>query len=353
MIPDRKAVQYSLLRPGSHGDRMKCIVTGATGHIGCVLVRELCRKGYDVTAFVLPGDSAEAICREPVKLITGDICSPYDTVRAFRGFDLVFHLAGMISIGSAGRRQMERVNVEGTRNVIRACKIAHVKRLVYASSVHAIEEPAKGSSVAETKQFDPQSVKGAYAKTKAAATKLVLEAAKNGLDAVVVHPSGVIGPYEYSLSNIGQLMADTIGGSLKAYINGAYNFVDVRDVARGIRLAGEKGKRGECYILSGEVVTVKEMLDIITETAAKKPVKAKLPYWFALATAPLSELYYKAVKRKPLYTAYSVYTLRTNCHFNCSKAVKELGYRFRPAAESLADAVNWMLSNGKRLHPAV
>ena len=325
---------------------MKCIVTGATGHIGCALIRELCRKGYDVTAFILPGDRADAIREEPVKIITGDVCNPYDTVRAFSGFDVVFHLAGMIAIDSSKRKRMRKINVDGTRNVIRACKIAKVKRLVYVSSVHAIREPAKGSCVFETDRFDPKNVKGDYAKTKAEATRLVLEAAKEGLDAVVVHPSGVIGPYEYSLSNIGQLMVDTINGGLKAYIDGAYNFVDVRDVARGIRLAAEKGGRGECYILSGEVVTVKKMLDIITKAAGKKPVRTKLPYWLAMATAPLSELYYKAVKRKPLYTAYSIYTLRTNCHFNCSKAMKELGYRFRPAAESLADAVEWLFTNG-------
>ena len=325
---------------------MKCIVTGATGHIGCALIKELCKNGYDVTAFILPGDHAESIHEEPVKIITGDICNPYDTVRSFAGFDLVFHLAGMIAIDSSNRKQMYKTNVEGTRNVIRACKITGVKRLVYVSSVHAIPELKKGGAITETDQFDPGKVKGDYAKTKAEATRLVLKAANNGLDTVVVHPSGVIGPYEYNLSNIGQLMVDTISGKLRAYIDGAYNFVDVRDVAHGIRLAGEKGKRGECYILSGEVITVKQMLDVITMTAGTKPITVKLPYGLAVATAPLSELYYKTLKQKPLYTAYSVYTLRTNCHFDCSKAIKELGYRFRSATESLTDAVNWLFSNG-------
>ncbi len=326
---------------------MKCIVTGATGHIGCALVKELCRSGYDVTAFVLPGDRTDAICEEPVKIVTGDVCNPYDTVRAFGGYDLVFHLAGIVSIGSAGKKQMKKVNIEGTRNVIRACKISKVKRLIYVSSVHAIREPNKKSVIAESSRFDPKEVKGDYAKTKAAATQLVLNAVKSGLDAVIVHPAGVIGPYEYTLSNMGQLMVDTISGDLKAYIDGAYNFVDVRDVAHGIRLAAEKGQRGECYILSGEIISVKNMLDIITETVGRKPIRVKLPYWFALTTAPLSELYYKILKRKPLYTAYSVYTLHTNCQFDCSKAKRELGYQFRPAAESLIDTINWLMKQNK------
>lgn len=169
---------------------MKCIVTGATGHIGCALVKELCRSGYDVTAFVLPGDRTDAICEEPVKIVTGDVCNPYDTVRAFGGYDLVFHLAGIISIGSAGKKQMKKVNIEGTRNVIRACKISKVKRLIYVSSVHAIREPNKKSVIAESSRFDPKEVKGDYAKTKAAATQLVLNAVKSGLDAVIVHPAG-------------------------------------------------------------------------------------------------------------------------------------------------------------------
>lgn len=326
---------------------MKCMVTGATGHIGCALVKELCQNGYEVTAFVLPGDSVESLQNEPVRIVYGNICNPFDTLRHFAGQDLVFHLAGLISIDSSNQRRMEQVNVGGTENVIRACKKRGVKRLIYVSSVHAIEEPAKNVEISETKQFDPEKVHGEYAKTKAMATQKVLEAAKGGLDAVVCHPSGVIGPYEYQLSNIGQMMVDTINGGLRAYIDGAYNFVDVRDVARGVRLAAENGKTGECYILSGEVITVKEMLDAVTAAAEKKPIKTKLPYWLAVSTAPLSELYYKMLKRKPLYTKYSIYTLRTNCRFNCSKAVKELGYRFRPAKESLADAVEWLRQNGK------
>ena len=325
----------------------KCMVTGATGHVGSALIKELLHAGWDVTAFILPGESLLPFEGAKPTIFRGDVRDPYAVLRACIGMDTVFHLAGIVSIGSGKQTAMEQVNIGGTKNIIRACKTAGVKRLVYVSSVHAIPEPDKDIPIKEVSRFDPAAVKGRYAKTKAAATQLVLNAAKNGLDAVVVHPSGVIGPYEHTLSNIGQMIVDTLNGSLHAYIDGKYNFVDVRDVARGIRLAADRGKSGECYILSGEVVTVKEMLDTITRAAGILPVRTKLPYWLAQVTAPLSELYYKCRHQKPLYTPYAIYTLHTNCNFDCSKAEHELGYRYRSAAKSLQDTVLWMIENQK------
>jgi len=157
---------------------------------------------------------------------------------------------------------LERVNVGGMRNVIAACRANGVRRLVYTSSIHAIAEPPHGTVIDESQPFDPDRVLGDYARSKAHATLLLLdEVRKGGLDVVICCPTGVIGPWDYGISNIGQLILDFASGHLKSYVSGAYDFVDVRDVARGLILAAEKGQTGRHYIFSGAQVQVPELME--------------------------------------------------------------------------------------------
>ncbi|MDD5447905.1 MAG: SDR family oxidoreductase [Actinomycetota bacterium] len=322
------------------------VVTGATGHIGNVLVRELLADGKKVKAIVAPGDDLESIEGLDVELVYADIRDADSLASAFDGAEYVYHLAGIISIGSSKSKLLWDVNVEGTKNVIDACLRAGVKRLLYVSSIHAFTEPPHGTPIIETKKFDPSSVVGQYAKSKAAATNAVLEAIeKRGLDAAIVHPTGVIGPYDYKLSNMGQMIVDYINGHLYAYIDGAYDFADVRDVARGIILASEKGQTGENYILSGEQITVRQILETL-EDETKIPIpRIKLPLWVARATAPLAEFYYRLKKQPPLFTSYSISTLVSNSLTTYQKATRELGYTARPVRDSIRDAAHWFRAN--------
>jgi dihydroflavonol-4-reductase len=324
---------------------MKCVVTGATGHIGYALLLELLGEGYEITALVLPNDDISHIRDLPVKIVYGDVCRMAELAAAFAGAEAVFHLAGIISIGQTDKALLHRVNVEGTRSVIEACRAAGVNKLIYTSSVHAIPEPAGDTVISESRAFSPELVVGDYAKSKAEATALVLRASEAGLHTVVVHPAGVIGPYAYKLSNMGQMIIDFLEGRLTAYIDGAYNFVDVRDVARGIRLAAEKSASGECYILAGGVITVKELLDHVADAAGVRRISVKMPLWLAKATAPLAEIYYKLLRQKPLYTPYSVYTLQSKCRFSSEKAIAQLGYSPRPIALTIRDTVEWIMEN--------
>lgn len=326
---------------------MKCLVTGATGHIGCALVRQLLEEGETVSVFVLPSDDLSPLEGLDIEIIYGDVTNYPSVLSAVGQADIVYHLAGVIGIGSGQKKLMEKVNVRGVENIVRACMCTGVTRLIYTSSVHAIREQPNGQTISESYDFDPKTVKGAYAKTKAQATRIVLEAARRGLNAVIVHPSGVIGPFEYKLSNLGQLVLDFIRRRLKAYIDGGYNFVDVRDVASGIVLAGKKGKCGECYILSGEQVSVKQLLDMLEEITKVRAPKVKLPYFFAKMTAPFAEVYYKIMRQKPLFTAYSVATLRSNSNFSNAKAVSALGWKPRPIQSTLRDTVGWLNAHGK------
>lgn len=238
-----------------------------------------------------------------------------------------------------------KVNVEGTKNVVNACIQNKIKRLVYTSSVHAIPELAKGNTMKEVDEFDPKKIKGLYGKSKAIATDFVLNQQDSELEVIVVHPTGVIGPYDYQLSNVSQMFIDFLLGRLTAYLRGGYNFVDVRDVARGIRLAGEKGKDNETYILSGNEITVKELLDKIAVETGRKKIKTKLAYWFILAMSYFAELYYKIIKQKPLFTHYSIIVLNSNYSFSNEKARNELGFTVRSIDESIRDSVKFSLEN--------
>jgi dihydroflavonol-4-reductase len=323
---------------------MKCIVTGATGHIGNVLVKDLYEAGYEVQAIVLPKDDFKMI--EPyAEIAFGNILDKAFLAEAIKGVDLVFHLAGIVEIGSGKKAIINKVNVEGTRNIVDACLKNHIRRLVYTSSVHAIPELPKTQTIVEVDHFDPDLVKGLYAKSKAMATKIVLDQKDSDLEVIVVHPSGVIGPFDYKLSNVSQVFLDFLCGRLTAYLRGGYNFVDVRDVAKGIRLAAELGKKGECYILSGSEITVKELLDEIALISGRKRIRTKLAFWFILSMSYLAEVYYKLAKQKPLFTHYSIITLDSNYHFSNEKAKRELGFTTRDMKESIKDTMDFAIEN--------
>ena len=324
---------------------MKVVVTGATGHIGNVLVRDLIDRGYEVTSMVLNEKDGEVLKDLNTKIVYGDVRKIETLVKAFENAEIVFHLAGIIEIGSGNKKNVREVNVEGSRNVVAACKMAHVKKLVYTSSVHAI--PEKEGIISEVTEFSPKLVKGTYAKSKAEATNYILNSNSQDLEVIIVHPSGVIEPYEYIKSNMGQLIIDCANGRMKATLKGGYNFVDVRDVSNGIILAAEKGKPGECYILAGHSITIQELMAIIEKLTGKKAPKFVIARWFAFITGALSEIYYKIVHEKPLFTSYAVYTTGTNHNFSIEKAKKELGYTVRNIEETIQDTIEWYKERGE------
>lgn len=331
---------------------MTVLVTGATGHIGNVLVRQLLESGEKVRVLIPPFEDDLAIKDLQVEKVPGDVCNLDSLVRAFKDVDIVYHLAGIISITSGREELLHRVNVGGTKNVADACLASGVNRLVYTSSIHALDEPPHGIAIDETCRFDPEHVLGAYAKCKAKASLEVKAAVGRGLDAVLVCPTGVIGPYDFRISEMGQLILDFIRKKLKAYMDGAYDFADVRDVARGIRLAARKGRKGESYILSGEQVTVRRLMKILEEATGVKAPSIKVPAWLARTAGIIAPLYYRMVKGRPLFTTYSIDVLASNSLVNSEKARVELGYTSRPARESIVDSVAWFAQHFKLLQLA-
>ena len=321
----------------------KCLVTGATGYLGTVLVRTLHEAKYEVTSLVKPGDDVSYVSRYS-QVRYADICDVGALERELAGVDIVIHLAGIIDITARNRSLIRRVNVEGTRIVAEICRKYHIK-LIYCSTVHVLPCLPQGEAITESSEINPKKVHGTYSKTKAEATGIVLELTKSGLDAIVIFPSGVIGPYERRVSNIGQMIVDFLCGGLTAYLEGKYNFVDVRDVAKGICGIIENWNSGERYILSGHEVTIERMLTEIAKASGKQMLRTKLPYWFVLGTSYFSEFYYFLLRKKPLYTHYSIQTLRSNCNFSNQKSRDAFGFIARPVEESLADMTHWIMEH--------
>ncbi len=323
------------------------VVTGATGHIGNVLVRELAARGQKVRAVVLPRDSHRALARVDAEITHGDVTDPASIESALAGADVVFHLAGIVTIMPGMVKLLEKVNIGGMKNVIRACRAVGVRRLVYTSSIHAVAEPPRGTTIDESQPFDPTRVLGDYARSKARATLLLLhEIAKGGLDAVVCCPTGVIGPWDFGISNVGQLIVDFESGHLKSFVRGAYDFVDVRDVVNGLILAAEKGQTGRHYIFSGDQVQVPELMKVLETEIGRPAPTYEIPSAVARAAGALASVYYRVARRKPVFTAYSIDVLHSNSVVSSARARLELGFASRPWKESIHDQVGWFRSEG-------
>jgi dihydroflavonol-4-reductase len=323
------------------------LVTGATGHIGNVLVRQLNTIGVRPRILVLKGESLEPVKGLEYEAKTGDICDPESLDQAFEGIDTVFHLAGLITIMPGRNKVVEQVNIGGTKNVIESCKKHGVKRLVYTSSIHALSRIPKGKAIDESVSFDPNNPYGAYDRSKAIASILVREANSSGLETVIACPTGVIGPYDFRISEMGRLIQDCISSRNLLYIDGAYDFVDVRDVASGLIQAWLKGLPGKTYILSGHKISVGNLIHSVNRFTNRKPLIQKIPLQLAKLVASLAPLYYRLANLKPRFTPYSIEVLQSNCDISNGLATRELGYATRPMDESLFETVRWFLGRDK------
>lgn len=321
------------------------LVTGATGHIGNVLVRKLLEKGEKVRALVWRDEDTSPLKGLDVEQVEGDVLDPASLKPALSGVETVYHLAGIISIMPGKSPFVWKVNVEGTRNILEAARRANIRRLIYTSSIHAIARAPHGVAMDESLGFDQNNPYGEYDRSKAAASLEVQKAAIEGLDAVIVCPTGVIGPYDFRGSELGEVIRSASEARTMFYVEGAYDFVDVRDVADGMIAAQAHGRRGESYILSGQKLSVRYMLETVREVTGKAFASIKIPFSLAEYAARFTPWYYQRTKIKPRFTPYSLEVLQSNSNISHAKAARELGYKPRPALETIADTVRWFFEN--------
>lgn len=317
------------------------LVTGATGHIGNVLVKELLKRGEKVRAFVLTGEDLSPLEGLDVEIFEGNILDLDSITNAMNGIENVFHLAGIISIMPGKDEMVHHVNVDGTKNIVKAARQANIKRFVYTSSIHAFKRVPHGIVINEEIPIDPESAIAAYDRSKAEATLAVLAESKLGLPAVIVCPTGVIGPYDYKNSELGILIQEWMVHKVDFLIEGNYDFVDVRDVVQGMISARDRGQIGQIYILSGELVRVVDIWRMVKELMNLKASFIQIPTRFAMFTAHITQLYYNLVHEKPRFTTYSIETLHSNAVIDNQKAQMALGYHPRSLRDTLHDTITW------------
>lgn len=319
------------------------VITGANGHLASTIIKYLRNEECIIRGLILPTEANTDNLNE--KYYKGDITKK-ETLEEIFTHDpedemYVIHAAGLISIQSEVTPAIYNVNVNGTKNVIELCKKYQVKRLLYVSSVHAIPEGQYMSIIREVHSFSKNDVSGAYACTKAEATQAVIEASEDGLDVVVVHPSGILGPFDDGHNHMTQLIQSYITGKLPAGVTGGYDFVDVRDVAQGCIAAIERGQSGECYILSNRYIPVSDLLEYM-RIATNGRKKICFPLKLAKLAAPVFEWIGKVTHTRPLFTKYSLHTMDANGRFCHDKATIELGYSPRDMKETVADTIHYL-----------
>ena len=323
------------------------IITGASGFLGNNIIRRLKQDNdNEIRAFVLNGESIKSLENLKCKIYYGDVTKKESLSSIFENTYgkqvFVIHCAAIVYIKSKYNTFVYNVNVNGTKNIVD--KVLEINaKLIYISSVHAIPERPKNELITETTNFNPDHVRGLYAKTKAEAAAYVMYAVKNkNLNACIIHPSGIIGPNDFGNSHLTELVKEVSNGKLLACVRGGYNFVDVRDVADGVISACKNGTKGECYILSNKYITIKELTDLICGLQGRKKIKIVLPISFAKIIAPVFEFYYNLKKQTPLFTKYSLYTLSSNANFSNEKAKKELNFKNRSMKDTIKDTVEWL-----------
>ncbi len=327
------------------------IVTGATGYIGYVLVLKLVEEGLKPVKILIRNEkAAKRFEHLGINAVIGNINDEEFLEKEITKDSVVFHLAGVIAIKTKKEKHVYDTNVGGTIKIVEACIKNNAKKLIYVSSVSAIMAPKKNGIIVEPSYFDPKKVVGHYAKTKAMATEYVLKASREGkLNAVVVYPSAVIGPYDFNISSLGQVVVDYMNNKLPAITKGKYNFVDVRDVASGIIGAYKYGRSGEDYLLTGQSLNLVEMLTILNQILGRKKLPVVLPLWFLKCVAPFVELHYLIRKKTPVFSRTSLKILNQSSNFDNSKAIKELGFSPMSTYDSFNDMITWLKENKKEL----
>lgn len=324
---------------------MLVAVTGASGHVGANLVPELLARGAKVRALVHGDD--RALAGLDVERVKGDVTDP-DSVRALvRGAERVFHLAAKISLERADRPLLQKINVEGPKNITAACKEAGVKRLVHFSSIHAYSAEPRAGEIDEDRPLASGPGLLPYDESKSAGEQVVRAAAAAGLDAVIVNPTGILGPIDHGPSHMGQLFQDLYHGRLPGVVDAGFNWVDVRDVVSGAIAAAEKAPPGARYLLSGHWHSFRELLQMITASTGKKRMWMVTPMWLAEGVAPFAVAYAKVMSRRPLFNSASLSVVQKHQRVSHGRAARELGYAPRPIADTVRDTFDWLRAEGK------
>ncbi|KYG60702.1 dihydroflavonol 4-reductase [Bdellovibrio bacteriovorus] len=325
---------------------MKILVTGANGFLGSWVTRALVNEGHHVYALVRPKSDLSELSGVQCKYVHGDVTDVHSLLEAFKGVDTVFHLAGVIAYKKSQRHLMDKVNVEGTANVVSVCREHKVRRLVYLSSVVAIGAGYTPQDILnEDSAYNISDLNLGYFETKHEAEKIVKKACDKGeINAVMLNPSTIYGAGDAKKGSR-KMQLKVAQGKLKFYTSGGVNVVAVEDVVQGILSAWKNGRNGERYILSGENILIKDLFAMIAAEAGVKPPPYQMPDSVLHTVGAIGDAMEKLGLKGPL-SRENAYTATMYHWFDSSKAQKELGFKPRPAREAIHNSVQWMKDQG-------
>jgi dihydroflavonol-4-reductase len=325
---------------------MKALVTGATGFVGAAVARALLGAQWQVRVLARRGSDRRNLKNLDVEVSEGDLADLDSLLRAAQGCEGLFHVAADYRLGARDPAQLYKANVEGTRNILSAAQSSGVQRIVYTSSVATIGIPADGTPGDEQSANSLENMIGHYKRSKYQAEEVVREAAREGISVVIVSPSTPVGPGDLKPTPTGLLVLDAAAGRMPAYVDTGLNIVHVDDVAAGQLLAYERGRAGERYILGGQDMSLREILEMIARLEGRSPPRLRLPYGVVLPIAYLAEGFARLSGRSGRITLEGVRMSRKKMFFSSAKAERELGYRWRPPVQAFEDAIRWFRDNG-------
>jgi len=321
---------------------MKAFVTGATGFVGSHVARALAEQGADLRLLVRAGSDTRNLDGLDAERAVGDLRDPASIERAMAGCDTVFHVAADYRLWVRDPEQMYRANVEGTRTILDAARKNGVRRVVHTSSVATMGFTSNGHLADEDSPVKLESMIGPYKRSKFMAEEFALQAGRGGMDVVVVNPTTPVGEQDIKPTPTGRIVVDFLKQKFPAYVDTGLNLVDVRECARGHVTALEKGRSGERYILGGENLTLKQILDKLAAITGLPSPKVKVPYAIALAAGVVDEVITgRILGKEPRATIDAVRMGRKKMFVSSAKAERELGWNPSPVEGALARAVEW------------
>ncbi len=326
---------------------MRAFITGATGFVGSHVARALVAAGADLRLLVRPTSLKDNIAGLPAEIAVGDLREPESLKKAMSGGDFVFHVAADYRLWVRDPEQMYRSNVEGTRAVIRAAQESGVRRVIYTSSVATMGFTRDGHIAAEDSPVSIRDMVGHYKRSKFMAEEIALEAGRKGASVVVVNPTTPIGENDIKPTPTGRIVVDFLNRKFPAYVDTGLNLADVKEVARGHLLAMEKARPGERYILGGQNLTLKQILDKLSAITGLPSPTMKVPHVVAMGFAALDQFFIGIVLgREPRATIDAVKMGRKKMFATSVKAEHALGYKVLPVEDALRRAVEWFQDHG-------
>jgi dihydroflavonol-4-reductase len=324
---------------------MTTLVTGAAGFLGSHLTRQLVARGDDVRVLMRASSTNRAIADLSLEYVTGDLRDAASLDRAMKGVKRVFHVAADYRLWAKRSQDIYDSNVGGTKNLLDAAKRAAIQQLIYTSTVAtiAVDRPQLPNEFTDAKL---EEMVGHYKRSKWMAEREALSAAKSGLPVIVAMPTTPVGPWDWKPTPTGKIILDFLNGKMPGYVETGLNFVAVEECAAGHLLIAEKGKVGERYLLGGENLTLKNMLDLLAKITGLSAPKLKIPHGLALGVAYASTAFSRLVGREPGIPVEGVKIARHMMFVDCARAQHELGFKAGPVAAALERAVRWYEANG-------